>query len=42
VPKAILLMIVALIRSKGAASKKFIHTKHEFVAENSNDLEKGE
>lgn len=42
VPKAILLMIVALLRSKGAASKKFIHTKHEFVAENSNDLEKGE
>lgn len=31
VPKAILLMVVALIRSKGAANKKFIHTKHEFV-----------
>jgi cellulose synthase/poly-beta-1,6-N-acetylglucosamine synthase-like glycosyltransferase len=33
VPKAILLMIVALLRSKGAANKKFIHTKHEFVEE---------
>jgi len=35
VPKAIVLMVVALLRSKGAANKKFIHTKHEFV----NDLE---
>lgn len=32
-PKAIILMVVALVRSKGAASKKFIHTKHEFVDE---------
>ncbi|MFZ4797220.1 MAG: glycosyltransferase [Bacteroidia bacterium] len=32
-PKAIFLMIVALLRSKGAANKKFIHTKHEFVEE---------
>lgn len=30
VPKAIFLMVVALRKSKGAASKKFIHTKHEF------------
>jgi hypothetical protein len=30
-PKAIVLMIVALIKSKGAASKTFIQTKHELI-----------
>lgn len=36
VPKAIVLMVVALIRSKGAASKSFIHTKHEYVNNTTN------
>ncbi len=42
VPKAILLMVVALLRSKGAASKKFLHTKHEFVDGVDQNLEEGE
>jgi cellulose synthase/poly-beta-1,6-N-acetylglucosamine synthase-like glycosyltransferase len=33
VPKAIILMVFALLKSKGAANKKFIHTKHEFLDE---------
>lgn len=42
VPKAILLMVLALIRSKGAATKKFLHTKHEFVAEIEENTEEAE
>ncbi len=32
-PKAVILMVFALLKSKGAANKKFIHTKHEFLDE---------
>ena len=42
VPKAILLMVLALIRSKGAATKKFLHTKHEFVDEIEKNTEEAE
>jgi len=42
VPKAILLMVLALLRSKGAASKKFLHTKHEFMDEIEKHVEEGE
>jgi cellulose synthase/poly-beta-1,6-N-acetylglucosamine synthase-like glycosyltransferase len=43
VPKAITLMVFALIRSKGAANKKFIHTKHEFMDEiETNNNEEGQ
>lgn len=38
IPQAFLLMIVAILRSKGAASKRFIHTPHQYLQteENSN------
>jgi len=38
IPQAFALMVLALFKSKGAATKKFIHTPHDFVKAN-NDKE---